>query len=182
MAPGPVIHGAGRLLFPRRFLAVALLVGALTGPVAAQPAQPFECAYPDEAEAFAIRSMQARLMVSALSCNFVDDYNAFVRLFRPQLSAAYRRAQSYWIRIAQPGAGGERRWNEHDVELTVVWARRFAENRTDCVAESAALREASIPEAFTPLIALAERHSADAQLWIPPVCEVTPVPVVPRVP
>jgi len=58
---------------------------ALTA-VLSGPAYALTCPVPAEQNSLAVRALQAKLMVAALSCSSKSDYNRFVRLYTPHLA------------------------------------------------------------------------------------------------
>jgi hypothetical protein len=68
-------------------IATAMLIGA--------SAQAMTCAAGDR-DGLAVRALQTRLMVAALTCDARADYNQFVTRFRPQLTEHGSRLRRYF--------------------------------------------------------------------------------------
>jgi hypothetical protein len=117
----------------RTLTGLLLAIALGTEGLAAEP-WPMACASSEEAGAITIRAMQARLMVSAISCGGEASYNLVVARFGQQLAAAYRGSEAFWVRTAE--AGGRSLWNQHDVALAAHWSDTLARRGPDrCVAE-----------------------------------------------
>ena len=88
----------------------ALIAAGLlcAGVASAQP-----CARPADVTAFDVASLKSKLMVTALTCNEQDRYNAFVQRFRTDLVAHERNLHAYFAR-----AFGGRAQSEHDNYIT----------------------------------------------------------------
>lgn len=93
-----------RLLFSS-VAAAALLVSHLA---AAQ-----SCARPPEKAAFDVAGLKSQLMVTAISCQAEEKYNAFVMRFRPDLVGTEKTLTSYFNRTF-----GRRGQQEHDDYIT----------------------------------------------------------------
>jgi hypothetical protein len=87
-----------------------LAAGLLCAGVAA--AQP--CAKPADVMAFDIAGLKSKLMVTALTCNAQERYNAFVQRFRGDLMTHDRALHAYFARVF----GGGRALHEHDDYVT----------------------------------------------------------------
>jgi len=90
------------------FSALAAAGLLCAGVASAQP-----CARPADVTAFDIASLKSKLMVTALTCNEQDRYNAFVQRFRADLVAHERNLHAYFAR-----AFGGRAQSEHDNYIT----------------------------------------------------------------
>lgn len=94
------------------------LVAAVAGSVALaswSPAQA-QCAQAREVTAFNVRALQSQLMVGALVCDMVEDYNRVILKHRTELDGSRRTLISYFTRAG----GGARAFNEYDTELANV--------------------------------------------------------------
>jgi len=69
-------------------MAAAALIGA--------SAQAMACAGVDDRDGMAVRALQTRLMVAALTCDARGDYNRFATRFRQQLSVHGTRLRRYF--------------------------------------------------------------------------------------
>ncbi|MEE8443755.1 MAG: hypothetical protein V3S44_00290 [Alphaproteobacteria bacterium] len=69
-------------------MAVAALIGA--------SAQAMACAGAGDRDGMAVRALQTRLMVAALTCDARADYNRFVTRFRPHLTEQATRLRRYF--------------------------------------------------------------------------------------
>ncbi len=87
----------------------AFLVGHINAPPA-----PY-CAKPPELAALDVQGLQSRLMVTALSCDARDQYNAFVDRYRTMLAAEDKTLASYFAR----NYGGSAQ-AEHDSYITAL--------------------------------------------------------------
>ena len=76
---------------PLTFLAVA---GLLASHVAAAQT----CARPVDNEAFEVAGLKSQLMVTALTCNSNDKYDAFINTHRPYLIAQDKALNAYFAR------------------------------------------------------------------------------------
>ena len=94
----------------RPMLIAAPLVAALLGaPLAAAQT----CARPADLSAFGVASLKSQLMVTALTCDVREKYNAFVLRFRTDLMAQERALQSYFAR-----GFGHKGQQQHDDYIT----------------------------------------------------------------
>lgn len=98
------------------------VLAALCGVVIAGPALANACLRPEERSAIEIRALRSYLMVAALQCrtgqsyNAPDGYNAFLRRFGSDLSAADRMAASHFQR-AYGGASRGGRLDQYNTNL-----------------------------------------------------------------
>jgi hypothetical protein len=92
------------------FSCSALIAAGLlcAGVASAEP-----CARPADVTAFNVASLKSKLMVTALTCNEQDRYNAFIQRFRTDLLAHERALHAYFAR-----AFGGRAQSEHDDYIT----------------------------------------------------------------
>ena len=96
----------------RPILLAAPLFAALLGtPLAAAP----NCARPADMAAFDVAGLKSQLMVTALTCDVRDKYNAFVLRFRTDLMVQERALQSYFARGY--GRNGQQ---QHDDYITLL--------------------------------------------------------------
>ena len=72
-----------------------------------------QCTRPAEKSAFDVTGLKSQLMVTAISCQVQEKYNAFVVRFRPDLASSDRTLNSYFSR-----AFGRRGQQEHDDYVT----------------------------------------------------------------
>jgi hypothetical protein len=72
----------------------------MTGPLAAAP----RCATPTDVAAFRSAAIQQQLMVAALTCHNIDEYNRFVTAYRPQLQRSDNDLKSYFRRQGSEAA------------------------------------------------------------------------------
>lgn len=68
------------------------------GLLAASAAGAQQCLRPAERAAFDAAGLKSQLMITALTCDVRDKYNAFVRRFQPELMVQERAIRSYFIR------------------------------------------------------------------------------------
>jgi hypothetical protein len=86
----------------RRTLAASM--AALMISTAISPALGAErCAKPDDITAMQASAVQQQLMVAALSCDALAQYNSFVTAYQPELFAADRHLLKYFKRIKARG-------------------------------------------------------------------------------
>ncbi len=86
-----------------------LAAGLLTS----QMAQAEGCARPTEKTAFDVAGLKSQLMVTAITCEATERYNAFILRYRPNLVAQERVLSSYFARNY-----GKRAQPEHDDYVT----------------------------------------------------------------
>jgi len=92
----------------------ALLTAILAVPVAGAPAiAASQCGMSPARQAFDVEGLKSELMVTALSCNTQDRYNAFIAKFRPDLMAQEHTLTAYFT-----GAYGRTAQKEHDDYIT----------------------------------------------------------------
>jgi len=96
----------------RSILLAAPLAAALLG---APLAEAQNCVRPVDLAAFDVASLKTQLMVTALTCNARDGYNAFVLRFRTDLMAQERALQTYFSRGY--GANGQRQHDDYVTQL-----------------------------------------------------------------
>ena len=73
-------------------LGTAMVAAACIG----ASAQAIECARPNDRDGLAVRVLQTKLMVAALTCDARADYNRFVTRFRPHLTEHGTRLRRYF--------------------------------------------------------------------------------------
>jgi hypothetical protein len=93
-----------------RLAGCGLLVAGL---LAAGAAGAQQCLRPAERAAFDMAGLKSQLMITALTCDARDKYNAFVRRFQPDLMAQERTLRAYFVR--RFGVRGQQR---HDAYIT----------------------------------------------------------------
>lgn len=93
------------------FFSAPLLATLLGTSLAAAP----DCARPADQAAFDVASLKSQLMVTALTCDMRDQYNAFVLRFRADLMVQERALQAYFSR----GFGREGQ-QHHDDYITLL--------------------------------------------------------------
>jgi len=79
---------------------------ALTA-VLSGPAYALTCPVPAEQNSLAVRALQAKLMVAALSCSSKSDYNRFVRLYTPHLANHAGSLRSWFRKLHGKGYRSE---------------------------------------------------------------------------
>ena len=78
----------------RKIFSAVLAAGLLTSQVAAA-----QCARPADTVAFDVVGLKTNLMVTALTCNADERYNAFVTKYRPELVNHDKMLGSYFSRV-----------------------------------------------------------------------------------
>ncbi len=86
-----------------------LAVGLLTSQMAAAE----NCARPADKSAFDVAGLKSQLMVTAITCDATERYNAFVLRYRPRLLAQEKVLNAYFSR-----SFGKRGQAEHDDYIT----------------------------------------------------------------
>ena len=86
-----------------------LAVGLLTSNVASAQS----CTRPVDKTAFDVVGLKSQLMVTAITCEATERYNAFILRYRPSLVAQERVLNSYFSRNF-----GKRAQHEHDDYIT----------------------------------------------------------------
>lgn len=94
----------------RPMMLAAPILAALLG---APPAVAEPCTRPADMAAFDVASLKSQLMVTALTCDMRDQYNAFVVRFRSDLMAQEHTLQGFFAR-----AFGQRGQQRHDDYIT----------------------------------------------------------------
>lgn len=92
----------------RMLVSGLLAIGLLTSNVATA-----QCVRSGEYPAFDITALQNKLMVTALTCDARDKYDAFVMKYRPELVSQEKALSSYFSR-----APGRRARQQHDDYMT----------------------------------------------------------------
>ena len=78
----------------RKTFSAVLAAGLLSSQVAAA-----QCARPADTTAFDVVGLKTKLMVTALTCNADERYNAFVTKYRPELTNHDKMLGSYFGRV-----------------------------------------------------------------------------------
>lgn len=86
----------------RKLLTATLAVALLAGPAGAQ------CLRPAEQNALDVTWLKSQLMVTSLSCQKQDQYNAFIRRFQPEMAAQDRAMNAYFTRTGGRRAAAAR--------------------------------------------------------------------------
>ena len=92
-----------------RILSGLLAAALLTGPAAAAQ----NCARPADKTAFDVAGLKSQLMVTAITCEATERYNAFIARYRPNLLAQEKVVNAYFNR-----SFGRRGQAEHDDYIT----------------------------------------------------------------
>jgi hypothetical protein len=95
----------------RPLLSACLTAALIVGPAAAALADP--CMRSPEKIAFDLAGLKSELMVTAISCQIEERYNAFVLRFRSDLQGGERGLNNYFNRTA-----GRRAQQAHDDYIT----------------------------------------------------------------
>ena len=92
-----------------------LLAGLLVGQnaMAAEP-----CARPADRAAFDMEGLKSELMVTALSCNAQERYNAFITRYRSDLGVQEKALTAYFTRAY--GRGGQKAHDDYITQLANV--------------------------------------------------------------
>lgn len=122
-------------------LTIALL---LTGQASAAG----QCGISSARQAFDVQGLKTELMVTALSCNAQDRYNAFVEKFRPDLTAEESALNGYFRTTY--GRGAQTAHDDYITQLANVQSERglkagvaFCQQRISMFDEVAVLTNAS---------------------------------------
>ncbi len=107
-----------------------------------------QCGISSARQAFDVQGLKSELMVTALSCNAQDRYNAFVEKFRPDLTAQETALNSYFR--STYGRGAQTAHDDYITQLANVQSERglkagtaFCQQRVSMFDEVAVLRDAS---------------------------------------
>src|ERR1700749_4105549 len=84
----------------KKTVASVLALITMTAPLAAAP----RCATPVDVAAFRSAAIQQQLMVAALTCHQLDQYNRFLTAYRPELQRAGAELKTYFIRQGSEAA------------------------------------------------------------------------------
>jgi hypothetical protein len=90
-----------------------LVIGLLAMPIGAALGSP--CVRPAEHTTFDVAALKSQLMVTALSCDAREKYNAFVLRFRAELMARETALQGWFARTY--GRRGEKQHDNYITEL-----------------------------------------------------------------
>jgi hypothetical protein len=131
--------------FPmRRIVAGLAIASLLSGPAMAAG----QCGISSARQAFDVQGLKSELMVTALSCNMQDRYNAFIEKFRPDLTAQEVALNGYF-RTAY-GRGAQNAHDDYITQLANVQSERglkagvaFCQQRVAMFDEVAVLRDAT---------------------------------------
>ncbi len=128
----------------RRF-AAGMTVAALLGGQAVAAGQ---CGISSARQAFDVQGLKSELMVTALSCNAQERYNAFVEKFRPDLNAQEASLNGYFR--STYGRGAQTAHDDYITQLANVQSERglkagtaFCQQRISMFDEVSVLRNAS---------------------------------------
>ena len=126
-------------------LASGLGVAALVASPALAAGQ---CGISTAREAFDVQGLKSELMVTALTCNVRDRYNAFIEKFRPDLTAEEGRLNGYFR--STYGRGAQTAHDDYITQLANVQSERglkagtaFCQQRISMFDEVSVLRSAS---------------------------------------
>ena len=107
-----------------------------------------QCGISSAREAFDVQGLKSELMVTALSCNVQDRYNAFVAKFRPDLTAEEGQLNGYFR--STYGRGAQTAHDDYITQLANVPSERglkagvaFCQQRVSMFDEVAVLNSAS---------------------------------------
>ena len=89
-------------------LSALVAAGLLTSHLAAA-----QCVHPTDSAAFDVTGLKSQLMVTALTCNATERYNAFIVKYRPDLVSQDRSLHGYFSR-----AYGRSATKRHDDYIT----------------------------------------------------------------
>jgi hypothetical protein len=138
-----------------------------------------DCAFPAEAEAFAVESLRLRMVVGALQCNEPAAYSAFINRFRQQLRDADRHSREHFARTA--GTSAHDSWK---TVTTAAWADHAAGLGPGyCDVTRRLFQELAALPPGPSLVSLAERISEGVPVRTPAACrapDVAPAPLQPR--
>ncbi len=128
-----------------RRVATGVAVATLLGGQAVAAGQ---CGISSARQAFDVQGLKSELMVTALSCNAQDRYNAFVEKFRPDLTAQETALNGYFR--STYGHGAQVAHDDYITQLANVQSERglkagtaFCQQRISMFDEVSVLRSAS---------------------------------------
>ena len=131
-------------VFVGRIAAGAALLALLTSQASAAG----QCGISSARQAFNVQGLKTELMVTALSCNVQDRYNAFVSRFRPDLTVEEAALNSYFR--STYGRGAQTAHDDYITQLANVESERglkagvaFCQQRVSMFDEVAVLNNAS---------------------------------------
>ncbi len=90
-----------------------LVSGLLAVGLVASHAAAAQCVRPGDYPAFDVAALKAKLMITALTCNADEKYNAFVTKYRPELASQDKALNSFFTR-----ANSRRARQQHDDYIT----------------------------------------------------------------
>lgn len=154
---------------------MAVLFGTcvVSGPALAQ-----DCAYPEEAEAFAIIALRMRMMVDALICRAGNDYDRFVLRFENQLQMAERMTRDHFSRTSP--ANASLAWDRWNTELANAWSEFAVRNGVAHCEEMQRLSgELTSLETATSLAGVADRIANSVRSRLPVTCRAPDHPAAP---
>ena len=127
---------------------LATVATAACGLVAPAASAESSCGMSPARAAFDIEGLKSELMVTALSCNQQDSYNAFVQRFRPDLLREEGTLNAYFKRSY--GRAAQREHDNYITQLANVQSERglqagtaFCSQRADMFSEVGALESMS---------------------------------------
>lgn len=131
------------------FLVHRVAAGLATAVLLAAPALAAgQCGISSAREAFNVQGLKSELMVTALSCNMQDRYNAFIEKFRPDLTAEEATLNGYFRTTY--GRGAQTAHDDYITQLANVQSERglkagtaFCQQRLDMFDEVSVLSNAA---------------------------------------
>ncbi len=154
--------------------AKAACAGMVMAVLAATPSIAADtCASTADAEAFAMRDLQSRLMVAGLACGQREAYNAFVKGHQSVLARTGARLKDYFLTRAD----GVQALDRHVTRVANVAARTHGRERDAFCAETAVLFK-QLVEADRQALVRAARQFGFRSVQKPQVCsaDASPAP------
>ncbi|MGI4748073.1 MAG: hypothetical protein ACRYGI_18540 [Janthinobacterium lividum] len=126
----------------------AILAGLAATLLTSQAFAAGQCGMSSARQAFDVQGLKSELMVTALSCNVQDRYNAFIEKFRPDLTAQEVALNGYFR--ATYGRGAQTAHDDYITQLANAQSERglkagvaFCQQRVSMFDEVAVLDNAS---------------------------------------
>ncbi|WP_408886725.1 hypothetical protein [Lichenicola cladoniae] len=131
-----------------RQLGRATMAGVVATLLSSQAFAAGQCGMSSARQAFDVQGLKSELMVTALSCNVQDRYNAFVEKFRPDLTAQEVALNSYFRTTY--GRGAQTAHDDYITQLANAQSERglkagvaFCQQRVSMFDEVAVLENAT---------------------------------------
>jgi hypothetical protein len=151
--------------------AAAVMLACMTGNVWASAAEAASCANPIEMRAVRTAAVQQRLMVAALTCHAIPQYNRFVTTYQAELQQSDRQLQDFFRRLY--GQAGTSNYHSFKTKLANTSSMDSIKDGLGYCADAQAAFDEALSDGRKSLTAFLSSQPTEAEKAFSPCDTVT---------